>query len=188
VVEAAAAMVPLVQWSPTIDASTAYGRFVDNLATCVGRLELELVVTYVKAMAHLRVQSAVNGFPDIMKVWESWGSWRDKSRFTRDAFTDARRAWHQFKNAGGEDDRLMLLANARTALRTVVVHGEEICISQPDDEYLIWYGDLRWNHASGETPSCEEFDWLIDYLVFRVPDETDDNTEGDYPLILSTMH
>jgi hypothetical protein len=216
VVEVAAAMVPLVQWSPTIDASTAYGRFVDNLATCVGRLELELVVTYVKAMAHLRVQSAVNGFPDIMKEWESWGSWRDKSRFTRDAFTNARRAWHQFKNLGGEDDRLMLranartalanactalanartalanartaLANARTALRTVVVHGEEICISRPDDEHLIWYGDLRWNHANGKTPSCEEFDWLIDYLVYRVPDKTDDETGGDYPLILSTMH
>jgi hypothetical protein len=184
VVEAAAAMVPLVQWSPTIDASTAYGCLVDNLATCIG--SPELVVTYVKAMVHLRVQSPVNGFPVLMKEWESssWGSWGDKSRFTRDAFMDARRAWHQFKNAGRKDDQLMLLANARTALRTAVVHGEEILIPRPDDEHLIWYGDLRWNHANGHTPSYEEFDWLIDYLVDQVHDET----VGDALLVLSGMH
>ncbi|KAJ8585609.1 hypothetical protein M405DRAFT_401299 [Rhizopogon salebrosus TDB-379] len=176
VVEAAAAMVTLVQWSPKIDASAAYGRLIDNLAMCVGRPEL--FVTCGKAMAHLRVQSAVNGSPNLRKECESWSSWVDKSRFIRDAFTDARHAWDQLKNLGREDDRLMLQANARTALRTVIVHGREFCVSRPEEEYLIWEGDLRWHHADGHTPSCEEFDWLIDYLVDRVPDETDDKTEA----------
>jgi hypothetical protein len=55
------------------------------------------------------------------------------------------------------------------ALTTVVtvVHGREDHISHPDEEDLIWYGDLRWDHANGKTPSCKEFDWLIDHLVDR---------------------
>ncbi|KAJ8584829.1 hypothetical protein M405DRAFT_437733 [Rhizopogon salebrosus TDB-379] len=72
VVEAAAAMVPLVQWSPKIDASAAYARLVDNLATCVGRPEL--FVMCGKAMAYIRVHSAVNVFPNRRKEWESWRS------------------------------------------------------------------------------------------------------------------
>jgi hypothetical protein len=139
-------------------------------------------------MAHLRVHSAVNGISNFGEECNSWRSWGDRSCFIRDAFTDARRAWDQLKNPRQEGDRLRLQANARTALRTVVVHGLDICISRPDDEELIWCGDLRWHHANGRTPSCEEFDWLVDYLVDRVPDETDDKIEGDYPLILSTMH
>jgi hypothetical protein len=91
VVEAAAAIVPLVQWSPKIDASAVYARLVDHLATCVGRPEL--FVTCGKAIAYLRVHSAVNGFLNHWKECESWRSWGDKSRFIRDAFTDARRAW-----------------------------------------------------------------------------------------------
>ncbi|KAJ8582153.1 hypothetical protein M405DRAFT_937920 [Rhizopogon salebrosus TDB-379] len=190
-------MVPLVQWSPTMDASTAYGRLVDNLATCVGRPEL--FVTCGKAMAHLHVHSAVSGFPNYSKEYKTWCSWGDKSHFIRDAFTDAHRHHDQLKNLGNEGDRLKLQANARAALRTVVVYGWETCLSHPNEEELIWYGDLRWHHANGKTPSYEEFDWLIDYLVDRVPDETDDKTEGssekpddetvgDALLALSGMH
>jgi hypothetical protein len=186
VVEAAAAMVPLVQWSPTIDASTAYARLVDNLATCVGRPEL--FVACGKAMAHLHVHSAVNGSRNYVKEYETWYSWGDKSHFIRDAFTDAHRHHDQLKNLGNEGDRLKLQANARVALRTVVVYGWEMYLSHPNKDELIWYGDLRWHHANGKTPSYEEFDWLIDYLADRVPDETDNKTKGDYQLILSAMH
>jgi hypothetical protein len=185
VVEAAAAMVPLVQWSPTIDASTAYARLVDNLATCVGRPEL--FVTCGKAMAHLHVHSAVNS-RSYWKEYGTWRSWGDKSHFIRDALTDAHRHHDQLKNLGNEGDRLKLQANARAALRTVVVYGWEDYLVHPNKEELIWDGDLRWHHANGKTPSYEEFDWLIDYLVDRVPDETDDISGGDYPLILSVMH
>jgi hypothetical protein len=186
VVEAAAAMVPLVQWSPKIDASAAYVRLVDNLATCAGRPEL--FVTCGKAMAHLHVQSAVNELPNHRKEWRSWHSWGDKRSFICDAFMDARRAYAQLKNPEHGSNQWKNQADARTALRTVVVYGGENHLLHPDREILIWNGDLRWQHANGKTPCCEEFDWLIDYLVDRVPDETDDNTEGDYPLILSTMH
>jgi hypothetical protein len=186
VVEAAAAMVPLVQWSPTIDASTAYARLLDNLATCVGRPEL--FVACGKAMAHLHVHSVVNRFRNYSKEYETWYSWGNKSHFIRDAFTDAHRHHDQLKNLGNEGDRLKLQANARVAMRTMVVYGWENLLSHPNEEGLIWYGDLRWHHANGKTPSYEEFDWLIDYLVDRVPDETDDKTEGDYQLILSAMH
>ncbi|KAJ8589255.1 hypothetical protein M405DRAFT_215604, partial [Rhizopogon salebrosus TDB-379] len=169
-----------------IDASAAYARLVDHLATCVGKPEL--FVTCGKAITYVRVHSAANGFLNHWKECESWRSWGDRSRFIRDAFTDARRAWDQLKNLGHGDDQLMLHANARTALRTVLVHGWGIYISQPDDEHLIWYGDLRWHHANGHTPSCEEFDWLIDSLVDQVHGETDEETNCDHPLIVSAIH
>jgi hypothetical protein len=186
VVEAAAAMVPLVQWSPKVNASAAYARLADNLAACVGRPEL--FVTCGKAMAHLCVHSAVNGFHNHWTEWEGWRSWGNKSRFIRDAFTDALCAYAQPKNPGHEDNRSKDQADARTALRTMVVYGLGDHLSHPDKDGLIWYCDLRWHHADGKTPSCEEYDWLIDYLVDRVPDETDDKTEGDSPLVLSAMH
>jgi hypothetical protein len=175
-----------VQWSPTIDASTAYARLVDNLAMCVGRPEL--FVTCRKAMAHLHVQSAVNKLPNNLKELRSWPSWGDNSRFIRDAFTDALCAYAQPKNPGHKDDRPKDQADARTPLRTMVVYGLGDHLSHPDKDDLIWCCDLRWHHADGKTPSCEEYDWLIDYLVGRVPDKTDDKTQGDLPLVLSAMH
>jgi hypothetical protein len=138
-------------------------------------------------MAHLHVHSAVNGYPNYGKEHETWCSWGDRSRFIHDAFTDAHRHHDQLKSLRNEGDRLKLQANARAALRTVVVYGWQ-CLLSPDHDRLIWYSDLRWHHANGKTPSYEEFDWLIDYLVDRVPDETNDRTKGEYPPIQSAMH
>ncbi|KAG1880985.1 hypothetical protein F4604DRAFT_1679092 [Suillus subluteus] len=37
-------------------------------------------------------------------------------------------------------------------------------------------------------PSCEEFDWLVDYLAHGADHDTDDETKGDSLLALSAMH
>jgi hypothetical protein len=176
VVEAAAKMVPRVQWPPKLDTSAIYTRLLDTLAMCVDRPEL--FVTYGKAMAHLRVQSVTvdpNPYKE-MDAWNAWHSKGDRSRFIRDAFMDGRLACAQLKDAENEDARQKYEANARTALRTMVVHGRRCGPSSPGNEGLVWYADLRWCHNNGRTPSCEEFDWLIDYLVDKVNRRTDDET------------
>jgi len=173
-------MIPRVQWPPNIDASAVYVRLLDNFALCLDKPEL--FVTYGKAMAHLRIQPVRIG-SHYWKEYDVWRSWEDKSRFIRDAFTDACLAWDRSRNAKDER-RDKHKADARTALRTMVVYGIKSHLSHPDDEKLIWEGDLQWCHSDGHTPQCTEFDWLVDYLAARV----DDKTEGDALLALSAMH
>jgi hypothetical protein len=69
----------------------------------------------------------------------------------------------------------------------MVVHGLTDHLSLPDDEELIWFGDLLWCHSNGHAPSCEDFDWLIDYLVDALGDRRDYDTAGDALLALSAM-
>ena len=185
-VEAAAEMVPRVQWPPKLDSSVVYVRLADNFATCVIRSELS--VTYGKAMAHLCIQSESIPFhPGELSVWRSWG---ERSRFIRDAFTDARLAYGQFKNAQKRDAQQKHKADSRTALRTLIVYGDRSCLSRPDEETLIWNGDFHWRHSDGNTACSEDYDWLIDYLVDEIADlhPSDDKTEGDALLALSAMH
>ena len=47
----------------------------------------------------------------------------------------------------------------------MVVYGKHDRISLPDDEEVIWYGDLQWCNDDGNTPSIEIFDWLVDYFI-----------------------
>ncbi|KAG2102315.1 hypothetical protein BD769DRAFT_1507318 [Suillus cothurnatus] len=96
-----------------------------------------------------------------------------------------RAAYDQFKNAQEEDAQQKHRASARTALRTMLVYGLPSRFSRPDDEELIWRGDLQWRHSDGRELGCEEFDWLIDYLEDSA--KTDDDTEGDALLALSGM-
>ncbi|KAG2362583.1 hypothetical protein BDR07DRAFT_1020099 [Suillus spraguei] len=51
---------------------------------------------------------------------------------------------------------------------------------------LIWNGDLCWFHSDGREPDCEEFDWLINYLVDKVGHDKADET-GDVLLVLSAV-
>ncbi|OJA21080.1 hypothetical protein AZE42_11062 [Rhizopogon vesiculosus] len=164
-------------------------------------------------MAHLHansvtIQSNSSSRPTEHRVWQSWGG---MNRFIRETFLDANRACDQRKNteqdarakdevgalvkdeadarANNEADaRANNEADARSALRTILVHGRGNYLVHPDEEYLIWYGDFRWRHSNGNTPSSEEFQWLIDYLVEKVDDGTDPETEGDALLALSAMH
>ncbi|OJA20144.1 hypothetical protein AZE42_13060, partial [Rhizopogon vesiculosus] len=87
-----------------------------------------------------------------------------------------------------QDARAKNEADARSALRTILVHGRSNRLLPPDNELLIWNGDFRWRDNDGNTPSSEEFDWLIDYLVEKVDEETDAETEGDALLALSAMY
>ena len=175
-------MVLRVQWMK-LDAFAIYVRLLDNFAACRDRPGL--FVTCGKAMAHLRVQS-VNIESLFWKEYDSWRSWRDRSRFIRDSFTDGRLACDQLRNTDPEDKGAQQkhIADARTALRTMVVYGMSSRLSLPDEEKLIWEGNLEWWKDNGDTPQCEEFDWLIDHLVANV----DDETQGDALLALSAMH
>ncbi|KAG2757224.1 hypothetical protein P692DRAFT_20712540 [Suillus brevipes Sb2] len=152
-------------------------------------------------MAHLCIQP--------VKICENLlvFSWDDKfestrSRFIRDGFMAGRAAYHQLKNARLKiaqlnnaqhqkdqlrNARLRHRADIHTALRTMLVHGQHDRLSRPDDEDLIWNGDLRWHHNDNDKrePSWEEFDWLIDYLAHDA--NTDDETESDILLALSAM-
>lgn len=110
-----------------------------------------------------------------------------RNRLVRNAFTAGRRAWYQLKMAKEEDAQWMHKANnARTVLRTMMVYGRSKGFSLPDDENLIWYGDLRWRHSDGLAPSWEQYDWLVDYLVEK-SDSADDATKDDALLALSSM-
>ncbi|KAJ8579988.1 hypothetical protein M405DRAFT_835147, partial [Rhizopogon salebrosus TDB-379] len=186
ILEAAAAMVPRVQWLSTLDASAIYERLLDGLAKCVDRPEI--FVTYGKAMAHLRVETS--GISSTASEKETtWGRWGDKSRFIRDAFMDARLACSQLNNVEnartGQLQKPSAQADVRTALKTMVVHGFSHCLSHPDNEELIWNGDLRWRHSDDRIPSSEEFDWLTEYLV---DPELCNGTEVYALLALSAMH
>ncbi|OAX31970.1 hypothetical protein K503DRAFT_29461 [Rhizopogon vinicolor AM-OR11-026] len=182
VVETAAAMIPRLQWPQKLDASTVYARLLDNYAAYANKPELS--VTYGKAIAHLLMQS-VKVNPPPMITYHSMG---DRSRFIRDAFMDARLAWDCFKAADNEDVRQKHKADARTALRTMLVHGLRYRLSFPDNEKLIWDGDLRWQQNNGLTPCSVDFDWLIDYLLDKVNHSNDYEAEGDALLALSAMH
>ncbi|OJA21309.1 hypothetical protein AZE42_11109 [Rhizopogon vesiculosus] len=184
VVAAAAAMVPRVQW-PKLDASTIYARLLDNFTACLDDRS-ELFVTYGKAMAHLRAQS-VKIDSDYWKEYDAWRAWGDKSRFIRDAFTDGCLAYDRLNETKDEAAQRRCKADARTALRTMVVYGMESRLSHPDDEQLIWEGNLEW-YRDGLAPQSEEFNWLVDYLAVKVNDNKDDETKGDALLALSAMH
>ncbi|KAG2128253.1 hypothetical protein DEU56DRAFT_819394 [Suillus clintonianus] len=185
VVEAAAAMVPLVQWPRDLDASAIYARLRDNFEACRDREEV--FVKCGKAMAHLCSQSLKIRLRLRWRDVYTRDCWGGKSRFIRDAFVDSHNACKQLMNTQKEVDEQKHRADARTALRTMVVHGYCRWSSLPDDERLIWNGDLRWCHSNGLAPKYEEFDWLIDYLADEAGNKGDDETEGDALLALSAM-
>jgi len=85
-------------------------------------------------------------------------------------------------------DRQKHMADVRTALRTMVVHGMQSRFVRPDSSQVIRRGDLQWRHHDGRPPSREEFDWLIDYLVDKLDNPADDETRGDALLALSGMN
>ncbi|KAG1720499.1 uncharacterized protein EDB91DRAFT_1177968 [Suillus paluster] len=182
-IEAAAAMILLVQWSRNIDASAAYAHLRDHFVAC--RDEEELYVKYGKGMAYLCSQSTTIN-PELLQKFD-WDCWGGRSRFIRDAFMAGRDAYHRFQNPQQIEAPRKHRADARTALRTMVVHGLDTRLSLPDDEQLIWNGDIRWRHRDGNEPDCEEFDWLIDYLADEAENDLDDETEGDAILALSAM-
>jgi hypothetical protein len=186
IVEAAVAIVPCVQWPLSLDVSVAFERIRDSFMA--HRAREELYVKYGKAMAHLCIQPV-----KIRKKLLEFSWNHDKvvrSRFIRDAFMAGRAAYHQLENAQHEnpqlrDAQLRHRADIRTAMKTMLVHGQHDRLSRPDDEDLIWNGDFRWHHNDKREPSCEDFDWLIDYLAGDA--NTDDETESDVLLALSAM-
>jgi hypothetical protein len=132
-------------------------------------------------MAHLCIQSVKIDRDLIEGARGCWDPLEGRSRFVHDAFIAGRHAWDQFRNAPRGHARLKHGADARTALRTMVVHGRNHRLSRPDDEELIWYGNLQWWRSDGPPPCWEEFDWLVDYIT----DHADDETTGDALLALS---
>ncbi|KAG2148859.1 hypothetical protein DEU56DRAFT_782538 [Suillus clintonianus] len=134
-----------------------------------------------KAMAHLCIQS-VKITPELVneKFWHEEFQ-RTRSRFIREAFMACRAAYHQFKKTPSNQDvvRLKYQASARTALRAMVVHGMDHHLSRPNNENLIWKGDLCWSHIKGDKPDCQDFDWLVDYLADETENDKADETEND---------
>ena len=185
VVEPAAAMVPVVQWAAEVDASPIYARLYETLATYRDRQELS--VKCVKAMAHFFVESVkVTEYPrNRMMPRHTSGI---KNYCIYDAFMAGRSAWDHLTMAKTADGRHKHMADVRTALRTMVVHGQQNILSRPDDGEVILRGNFQWRHHDGRSPSCEEFDWLVDYLVDRLDEQTDDGTQGDALLALSAMN
>jgi hypothetical protein len=57
----------------------------------------------------------------------------------------------------------------------MAVHGMSFHFSLPDDEDVVWGGNIQWNHHDGLAPCCEEFDsgWLVDYLAYSADDGTE---------------
>jgi hypothetical protein len=183
IVEAATAIVPCVQWPPNLDASASYARLLDNFPLCRNRPEL--YVKYHKAMVHLCIQPVKIDLELLKKWFWSHEFEETRSRFIRDAFMAGRDAYNEQKGSWRRDDQRKHQADARTALRSMAVHGQSHRISRPDDEVLTWNGVLSWCHSDGRKPSCEEFDWLVDYLAGGA--STDDETKGDALLALSAM-
>jgi hypothetical protein len=180
-VDAVAGIVPCVQWPPNFDASTVFKRLRNNFLAYRDREELYL--KYGKAMAHLCIQS-VKIDEDLLGFYWDNKFRSTQNRFIRDAFMAGRAAYDEFINTQGDDEQ-KYRASVRTALRTMVVHGGLGQLSRPDEETLIWDGDLRWHDSNEDEPSCEEFDWLVDFLAdytYRDPE-----TEGDALLALSAM-
>jgi len=138
-----------------------------------------------KVMAHLCVQSVKIDKNVLLEAQEE--AWRNKDYFIREEFIAGRDAWKKLKVLEEDDNhRRKLQADARTALRTMVVHGVQGKVSLPDDNKVIWDGDLQWRN-NDERPPCNEFDWLIDYLVEKTGHEPDHETQGDALLALSAM-
>ncbi|KAG2357894.1 hypothetical protein BDR07DRAFT_317545 [Suillus spraguei] len=186
IVEAAAIMIPSVQWTPKFDASAAFARLRDNFMACCDKEDL--YVKYGKIMAHLCIQSMeidrkLLSFLGDDKFLET------QKRFMHDAFMLGCAAYGQLKNTplAEADAQRKYWADTRTALRTIVVHGLDNQLSRPDDEDLIWTGDLQWYDSDGRAPSCQEFDWLVDYLAVDAEHHRDDETKGDALLVLSAM-
>lgn len=193
-VEAAMAMIPLTQWLPDLDVSASFKRLRENFEACRGKEEL--YVKYGQAMAHLCVQSVKI---DTELLDNSF--WDDEfqstqSRFIRDAFMDCREAFAAYNRLNDRGtlapeetaNWLKHQASARTALRTMVVHGRPHRLSRPDDENLIWNSNLCWSYSDGRKPVPEEFDWLVDYLADIIEHDRDDGTlAGDALLVLSGM-
>jgi hypothetical protein len=183
VVDAAAAMVLRVQWPAARDVSAAYTRLLDNFKAYHDTPER--CMNYGRAMAHLCIQPV-----EIHRnlISGGHGCWDpldfDRGRFICDAFQAGHDAWKRFRDVEVKDAELLKYkADIRTALRTMVVHGRGEHLSRPDDEKLIWYGDWRWWRNEELAPSCAEFDWLVDYVMFQV----DDETKGDALLALSAI-
>ncbi|KAG1822648.1 uncharacterized protein BJ212DRAFT_1425256, partial [Suillus subaureus] len=186
VVEAAAMIVPCVQWPPSLDVSTVFARLRRHFMACRDTDKEELYVKYGKAMAHLCIQSGKIS-RGLLEFYSDNKFQTTQSRLVHDAFMAGRAAYNQFKKSWAEDAKPKHRASARTALRTMLVHGLSFRLSCPDDEELTWRGDLQWRYSDGHTPSCEEFDWLVDYLADGAEYPTDDETEGDALLALSAM-
>ncbi|KAG1778872.1 hypothetical protein EV702DRAFT_142283 [Suillus placidus] len=160
IINTAAAIVPSVQWRPNLDASASYGRLLDNFLRCCDKPELCL--NYQKAMAHLCIQP-VKIDSRLLKnsFWNSGQFEQNRNRLICDAFTAGRAAYDQFRkpvvvyhhdhlrNPGFTASQLKHLASVRTALRAMLVHGLSYQLSRPDDEDLIWHGNLRWDHSNG---------------------------------------
>jgi hypothetical protein len=188
IVEAAAAIVPCVQWPPNFDASASYARLLENFRLCGDRPEL--YVKHGKAMVHLCIQPVKIDPGLITERFLDQKFLDTRSHFIRDAFMAGRAAYDQLnkeiclENRGVQSKHRV---DARTALRALVVHGLPHRLSRPDDEDLIWEGDLRWRRSDGRKPGCEEFDWLVNYLAGDAEHRTDDETEGDALLALSSM-
>lgn len=188
-VETATTMAPLTQWSPKTDASVMYARLRDNLLGC--REGDEHFLTYGNAMVHLcmqpvQIDSKLLKDSERLRIPEILHA---KRHFIRNAFLAGRDAYHQYVHALGVDGRKKYRAGTRTALRKLLVHGLEESLVLPDDERLVWYGDLRWCHSDGRKPGHEEFDWLIDYLenITQFKMTGDDEIAGDVLLALSAM-
>ncbi|KAG1883381.1 hypothetical protein F4604DRAFT_287082 [Suillus subluteus] len=185
-VQAAVAMVLHTQWSLNLDVSTAFERLRDNFEACCDREEL--CVKFGKAMAHFCIQPV-----KIDKALVDKPFWHDKfqlirNRLIRDAFMACCEAYYRLNKTPPleGDTRRRHRASARTALRTMVVHGLDFHLSLPDNEILIWNGNLCWSHSDGRKPDCKEFDWLVDYLANEVGHDKADET-GDALLALSAM-
>lgn len=184
-VEAVAGMVPLVQWPRDFDVSAIYARFRDNFEACLDTEEV--FVKCGKAMAHLCSQSLEISEDLRHKPWRTQDHLGGKERFIREAFIAGSDACKKLMNAQLDADKQKYRADARTALRTMTVHGLTFCFSLPDDENLIWIGNLWWRGRDGLIPSCEEFGWLIDYVADEAGHKGDDETEGDALLALSAL-
>ncbi|KAJ8594413.1 hypothetical protein M405DRAFT_838552 [Rhizopogon salebrosus TDB-379] len=111
IVEAAAAMIPRVQWPSKLDASAIYARLLDNFADSVDRPEL--FVTYGKVLTHLRIQSLKTSSID-WKEMITWHTVGERNRFIRDAFIDARLAHDRFKKTESKASRWKHMADILT--------------------------------------------------------------------------
>lgn len=178
-VEAAVAMVHLTQWSPNLDVSAAFQRLRDNFEACCNKEEL--YVKFGKAMAHLCIQPVKIDTTLVDKLFrDDMDKFRlTRNRFIRDAFMAGYDAYCHFVKAPPPEKDISGLkpkhrATARTALRTMVVYALDYHLSLPDNEKLIWNGNLCWSHGDGREPDCEEFDWLVDYLADEVGHEKAD--------------
>jgi hypothetical protein len=144
VVDAAAGIVPCVQWPPKFDASAVFARLCNNLRAY--RDKEELYVKCGKAMAHLCIQPVeINRKLLWLAVDDKF--WSHRNRFIRDAFMAGRDAYDQLENTQEIDAQRKYRSSVRTALRTMVVHGLTFHgfmfygsrgpLARPDDESLI---------------------------------------------------